>query len=107
LEQEKVMKFNDYLLTLDGYCCIIWVDQLSQTENADQGRFALVGFVGVEEDFVMVWPDEGAGAPTAIRFKDIKAIEIADEGGEKAEDDREEDMHAKFEKYYRRYKDQS
>jgi len=99
------MKFNDYLLTLSGVRCILWISGLSSTTTTD-GRFALEGLLEPHEDFLLVHADE-SGIATAVRYDMIICIEPLGEDEIEEEEEPEEDIHAKFERQYRHYKDQS
>lgn len=98
------MTYKDYLLTLDGTHCIVWVSELSLTLNASDSRFALAGVLEVHEDFVIVHGDEGEGG-TAVKITDIKCIEACDlEEDEELDLLEEEDLFIRFEKFYKDFK---
>lgn len=101
------MKFNDFLLTIDGMACIVWVDQLSVgLRNEEGASFVLMGMLEVHEDFVIVHNDSN-GTPTAIRIADIKCIEPSQIEEEVEEEEESFDVHAEFEKYYKEQKGKS
>lgn len=98
------MNYCEYLKTLDGKHCIVWISELSLTMNSSDARFALAGTLEVHEDFIIVHGDEGEGG-TAVKIVDIKCIETCDiEEDEDLDLDDEEDLHLRFEKFYKDFK---
>lgn len=98
------MTFKDYILTLDGKQCIVWISELSLTMNSSDARFALAGMVEAHEDFIIVHGDD-SGAGTAVKIVDIKCIETCEiEEDEDLDLDDEEDLHLRFEKFYKDFK---
>jgi hypothetical protein len=96
--------FNDYLLTLDGMSCIVWISELSLSMNGGEARFALAGVLEVHQDFVIVHGDEGEGG-TAVKIVDIKCIEACPiEDDEDLDLSDEEDLFIRFEKFYKDFK---
>lgn len=91
------MTFRDYLLTLDGISCIVWVSE--QTLTLGIADFA--GVLEVHEDFVIVHGNEGEG-PTAIKISDLKCIETCPiEEDEDLDLPEEEDLFTRFENFYK------
>lgn len=96
------MTYKDYLLTIDGKSCILWISELSLTMNSSDARFALAGTLEVHEDFVIVYGDDGE-AGTAVKIVDIKCIETCDIEEDEDLDD-EEDLFTRFENFYKDFK---
>ena len=71
------MTYNDYILTLDGKVCIVWISELSLTLQDTDKRFALAGMVEAHDDFIVIHGDD-SGAGTAVKIADIKCIETCD-----------------------------
>lgn len=100
------MTFKDYLLTLSGSRCTLWIDGMSY--STPEGRLCYTGVMEVYDDFVLSYPDSG-GTPTAFLIRDIKCIE-AEEIEEDEEEEEPSDVDANvalFEAYYRKKKGQS
>lgn len=97
------MTFKDYILTLDGKECIVYISELSFSLNATDAKFALCGLVEAHDDFIVIHSDD-SGAGTAVQIKDIKCIETCELDEDFEDEDLEEDIFSRFERFYKDFK---